>query len=303
MFLDQLRKIRDCCRNPYNKYVYPLSISGKPDWAETVHCDSRPQKDGIDIVTVAFNDERLIDKQSDLVKKHIRDENYTQIIVDNSTDKGKRRLIRDLCIRKNLVYVPVPRHIHRLIATRVFGGALSHAAALNWAYYNLLKEREMPIILFLDHDMMPMNDYRISEALGNQDFYGVKRDRADGWYVWAGFCAFRFAALSRIKPNFLPIMVKNTFLDTGGGNYPVLYRDYNIGKINFAPAKIYRIRKPEGNSKRDYSYHLDCVQVIDRCWLHIIQASNFAKIKGKDDMVNLVLDNLDKIREKINHAL
>jgi hypothetical protein len=266
-----------------------------------VYCDTHPQKDEghIDIVTVAFNDERLIDKQTNLVKKYIKDEHYTHIIADNSTDRDKRRLIKNICIRKNIAYVPIPEHIHRLISTRIFGGALSHGAALNWIYYKILKEREAQYVFFIDHDMMPMNDYRISEVMKGQDFYGVKRDRINGWYVWPGFCGFRLSALSGVKPDFLPIMVKNTFLDTGGGNYPVLYKHYDLKSIRFAPAKTCRIKKTEDTVKKDYSYHLDCIQVIDRCWLHIIQASNFAKIKGKDDMVDSVMDNLEKIREQI----
>ena len=43
------------------------------------------------LITIAYNNEALIRKQIELIKKYIKDENYTHVIVDNSPKREKRK--------------------------------------------------------------------------------------------------------------------------------------------------------------------------------------------------------------------
>lgn len=142
-----------------------------------------------------------------------------------------------------------------------------------------------------------MEDYSFVEKLGERGFYGVERIRESGWYAWPGWCVFRFDAINDCHPNFLPYFLKDTFLDAGGGNYPRFYGRYDLKTIEFPPIVIKRIRHSKGLSTHNDIYHGDCVQLIDQKWLHLVNGSNYAKIPGKEELVDRMLDNLDRLYE------
>lgn len=288
------RNIQNLLFNPYAKYVYYLSL-GRGKFNRFVQeYSSEVERCGMLIVTIAYNEETLIRKQIELIKTHIKDSEYCHIVVDNSPSRTKRRLIKQVCSEGNIEYIPVPKYIDKLIATRLFWYGLSHGAALNWVFYNVLQVRKPVRFALLDHDILPIADCNLTETLGGRDFYGVKRDRGDGWYLWPGYSIFKFDVLSQIKPNFLPMRTKGAFLDAGGANYPILYKNYDINKVDFAVDKTYRISVTEGI--RDV-YHGDCIQRVDIAWLHIINGSNYAHVKGKEGTVIDIIGNIGRFQQ------
>ena len=144
-----------------------------------------------------------------------------------------------------------------------------------------------------DHDLFPFRNFYMSEVMGEQPFYGADRKRDRLWYLWPGFMAFRFSEVVKRKLNFLPVFVGNVYLDAGGSNYFRLFQNYKYEDILFADTRTARI-KVSRLSKSDDVYHGDCVQVIDQTWIHLINGSNCAKIRGKDKMVNGIIDRFDE---------
>lgn len=288
------RGIQNLLFNPYAKYVYYLSLGGGKSNRFVQECSSEGERCSMLIVTIAYNEETLIRKQIELIKTHIKDSEYCHIVVDNSPCSTKRRLIKQVCREKGIEYIPVPKYIDKLIATRLFWYGLSHGAALNWMFYNVLQVRKPARFALLDHDILPIVDCNLTETLGNRDFYGVKRDRGDGWYLWPGYSIFNFDVLSKIKPNFLPMRTKRAFLDAGGANYPILYKNYDINEVDFAVDKTYRITVTE---RIEDVYHGDCIQRVDIAWLHIINGSNYAHVKGKEGAVIDIIENIGRFQQ------
>ena len=252
------------------------------------------------VITIAFNHVRLIEKQIELVKRYVRDDNYRHVIVDNSPNRAVRKQIKKLCEKEMVDYVSVPLFIDKLISHRLFGNGLSHGAALNWVFYHVLKHNQPKFFALLDHDVFPLKDFSLKEKLGKHDFFGVERNTKGGWYLWSGWCVFRYDVVERCKPNFLPKFVDGTYLDSGGSNYECLYSHYSLSDIDFPEVITKRVKRTDGLHSHNDIYHSDCIQYIDNAWLHIINGSNCAHINGKEEFVNSVIDNIEKYRAYIN---
>lgn len=273
--------------NLYRQYVWLLSRVGR-----SVKTDSTNMANDLYLITIAFNHVGLIERQIKLVKKYVKDVSFKHVIVDNSPDKGVRRDIQRTCERENVEYIGVPMYINKLMSCKLFGYGLSHGAALNWTFYHFLKQRNPQYLVLLDHDVFPLKEYSFYEKLGKRVFYGVERNMGAGWYLWPGWSVFRFEVMRGKKLDFLPIFMGDTYLDAGGGNYKQLYCHYNINDIIFPVVKTKRVRKTKGLNTYVDIYHGDCIQYIDDSWMHIINGSNYAKISGKDNYVNQILEGL-----------
>lgn len=279
--------------NQYGRYVWLLSRMGKP--VKTFPSDGHE----LYVITVAYNHVRLIEKQIELVKLHVKDKNYRHVVVDNSPSKSARKQIKEICEREKVGYVSVPMFVDKLIWHGLFGYGLSHGAALNWMFYHFLKQQQPVRFALIDHDVFPMEDYSFIDKLEDRDFYGVERNRESGWYVWPGWCVFRFDAINDCRPNFLPYYRNGTFLDAGGGNFPRFYGRYDFSSIEFAPVVTRRIRHTKELSTYNDIYHGDCVQLIDHKWLHLINGSNCAGIPGKEALVSRMIEELDRLYEGV----
>ena len=233
------------------------------------------------LITIAFNNAFLIDEQIRLIKKYITDDNYVHIVVDNSSDFSTRKQIQDICIKQNIAYVALPKNPFTMLTK----WSCSHSLALNWAYRNLINVQKPAFFGFLDHDLFPTKPYSVLQKIKNQEFYGTLVDRIDGWYLWAGFCFFNYQKIKDLKLNFFPYKVgkNHTYLDTGGGNYPVLYSKYDKEKVDFALPIIEKSIREGGNR------HSDIIHFIDNDWLHTINGSYWKKVTSKDDILKQIL--------------
>lgn len=285
-----IKVIKHWVYNQHRKYVWLLSHI----WRRANVYIPIDKKE-LFVITIAYNHTRLIEKQIELVKLHVKDKNYLHVVVDNSPNMEARRQIKEICVGKKIGYVSVPLFIDRLICHKIFGNGISHGAALNWIFYSFLKKQKPVRFALLDHDVFPMEDYSFVDKLGERDFYGVERIKEHGWYLWPGWCIFRYDAISGCHPNFLPYYFKDSFLDSGGGNYPRFYGRYDVKNVDFPPVVTKRIQHSKGLTAYNDIYHGDCVQLIDNKWLHFINGSNCAKIPGKDKLVDKMLDNIERL--------
>ena len=226
--------------------------------------------EAIDIVTVAFNNETWIEYQIKLIRKYIHDKHVTFIVADNSSNPEKRKSISALCRKYNTGYISVPKN---MIAKHP-GGSYAHGTTLNWIYSNVIRLRKPDIFGFLDHDLFPIAPVSIREKLGDKDFYGSPRGEVY-WWLWAGLCFFRFDKVKALPLDFIPYIEHKTYLDTGGANYPILYKNYNLPELRLPLPQ--NIRITAGNK-----YHSDYIQIIDDCWLHAINGSNWNGISPRE---------------------
>lgn len=209
----------------------------------------------LDLVTIAFNNEKLIENQINFLKKNILDK-FLFTIADNSNDIEKSNLIKKICENNEVGYIRLPKNPWKQ-------PNLSHSVALNWVYYNYIKTRNLKYFGFLDHDIFPIKKTSVIEKFSDKQMYGFVQERSGKhlniWYLWAGFCFYKNDFLKDKKINFSSVVIitlKDIIgLDTGGANWHNLYA--TMDKSNISSAK---------------SYSDNVVQYIDD-WIHLEKAS------------------------------
>lgn len=287
------KKIRNII--PSHLYHHVFNSFGNMFYQIDKRHRSMPQAQGrcgMLLITIAFNNEELISTQIEMVRKHVKDANYQLLIVDNSTDKTKRKKIQDVCTQHGIEYIPIPLTLRQKICKNLKWGGMSHGLALNWTFYHVICNRQPKYFALLDHDIFPVKDCNLTERLGDLDFFGVRRDRGKYWYLWPGWSIFNFDAIATKSPNFQPYFTKSDYLDSGGGNYFKIYNNYALSTIPFPNGKTQRLKKTKGLSVWNDVYHCDCIQMIDDCWLHIINGSNYCHLPGKDATIKKIIDNI-----------
>jgi len=234
------------------------------------------------LVTIAFNNDFLIEEQIRLVKKHITDPDYIHIVADNSSDKKKREAIKAICTKASIPYVGLPFNWFSKIHKRP---SYSHGLAMTWVYDNLIKKIKPGIFGFIDHDIFPIKPYSLLQKMDYQDFYGRLIDVTPDnhpkklWFLWGGFCFFKFDSVKFLNINFMPCKVDNVYLDSAGSIYSSLYSKYDTERFRFSAPTLEEYFR-EGNV-----YHSDLLHFVDNDWLHTINGSNWKKVKDKDDFL------------------
>jgi len=233
-------------------------------------------------VTIAFNNVFLIEQQIRLVKKYIKDENYIHIIADNSDCKEKREQIKNLCQKENIDYISLPFNWFQKMHIKA---CYAHGLSMTWIYHSIIKKLKPRYFGYLDHDIFPINNYSVVEKIQSQDFFGRLIDRTPEnfqkplWYLWAGFCFFRFDKVKNLNLSFYPCVIDGVYLDTAGSVYLSLYKNYSPNEL-YLGAPLAEKYFREGNN-----YHSDLLHFIDNDWVHTINGSNWKKVKDKDDFL------------------
>jgi hypothetical protein len=171
------------------------------------------------LVAIAFNDPGFVERQIALVKRHVA--GCVHLIADNSTDEAAARQIAATAASARCAYLrlrPGPW-------TKPEQGGRSHGLAMSWVWRNLLRPARPATFAFIDHDIFPTRPTDPFAPLHDHVVAGQVRDRSGGhgrWYLWAGFCFFRFDAVEHRALNFSLDWAAG--LDTGGANWFSLYR-------------------------------------------------------------------------------
>jgi hypothetical protein len=198
------------------------------------------------------------------------------VVVDNSSDRRRRAQIELICQTHAVSYIGLPRNPE-------WSPNRSHGIAMNWVFYNLVRELRPGIFGFIDHDCFPFIPFNIAKRMDGASVYGPKvpsQTLSGAWNLWAGFCFFRFSQIENVALDFKHRVELG--LDTGGGNWPVLYRKLNAKSIAVATTG----ECPHGLG--------DLPRVIDGAFLHVGQASyrkDFDKLTGRKDISDRVWDS------------
>jgi hypothetical protein len=202
-------------------------------------------------LVVAFEQPWALDWMLRMAERNLTD---TKILVfDNSRRAEKRLEIEQVCKDRGVCYLALPanptRHVNR-----------SHGMAMTWIYHNVVRAIQPRLFAFLDHDLIPVQKVALAQRLGEQPFFGFIRVNDRAWNLWAGYCMFDFAYVSKLPLNFLYDFSMN--LDTGGRNWDCLYRGHDRDRLRHATSVMGTVTDPLSNSCHP-------VQIVDVQWLHI----------------------------------
>lgn len=221
------------------------------------------------IITVAFNNEIVIEQQIYLIKKFVIDR-HVHIIADNSSDIRKRGLIAQICKINNVEYISVPENIFS------YNSSYSHGLAMTWVYRNIVSKRNYAYFGFIDHDIYPIKITSVLEHMNGSQIYGSRRIVDNRWYLHPAFCFFKLSFLKPKKLYFLPI----PGLDTAGSLWESTYKNLTVDQAFFADYKLCSLR--EGNINESDKY-----EMIDD-WIHTINASHNFQIENPEEKEQLL---------------
>ncbi len=203
------------------------------------------------IISVAFNNPTLVEKQIELIKK-FSDEDTVFVVADNSSVQEKRKENEAVCKKTGTLYVGLPKNPRKQ-------PSLNHGIALNWIYANFVRKIKPFSFGFIDHDIFPTGKITAQEILKKYPLYGLRQERALNsktmWYMWAGYCFFRYDFIKDNRLNFSSVVVSDWHgycgLDTGGGNWRI-FKDITAGDISFAKQTSFQ----DGSEQLDEWYHI-----------------------------------------------
>lgn len=210
------------------------------------------------LVTIGFRDPRVIEWQLKLLRRYVPHD--VHLIADNTPEDALAERIRAVAVQEGALYVRLPVNTAR--------ESRSHGLALNWVWRNVLRPGAPAAFGFLDHDLFPLAPDDPFAVLDRQSFYGWVRTAPPRWFLWAGFCFFRFDAVKDKPLDF----GQDWFigLDTGGGNWNSLYRHADLAR--FETAEMRHAPYREGVALHDAPF-----QWIGD-WLHEVG------VWGRDDL-------------------
>jgi hypothetical protein len=176
------------------------------------------------LVTIAFGDAEVIAWQVRLVRHNVPSASH--VIADNSRDDIAATRIAAICDKLDAPYIRLP-------VNPWHQPSRSHGIALNWVWCNLIRPAQPEAFGFLDHDIFPTAPDDPFKPLSTQDCFGVVRTVGSRWFLWAGYCMFRFARVWNEPLDFGQDWFYG--LDTGGGNWRPLYRHMTRAALQEAP--------------------------------------------------------------------
>jgi len=174
------------------------------------------------LVTVAFNEPEMIDWQLRLAKLFLSD--TVHLIADNTGDAGRTAAVEEAARRGGALYLRLPEAPWRGLET-----GRNHGLAMDWLWRHVLRPACPAMFGFIDHDLYPLRPTDPFAPLKDYPVAGRVKGLPHRWYLWAGFCFFRFDAVCDVGLDFGLDWAAG--LDTGGGNWWRLYRRLDPGRV------------------------------------------------------------------------
>ena len=278
------------------KIVYWIFILSKP-LIRVSPSNSNPNS--VLILTIAYNDDSLIETQINLIKKNFKDP-YVHFVVDNSSDLGIRTSILKICQTHHTGYVSVP--------TNPYSNTKSHGAAMHWAYFQLVKKMKFNYFGFLDHDIFPVAGFSVLSKIQNGIYGRVMHayfpngylnkvsSEVPYWSLWAGFCFFEKQLVRGPFPwslNFFSKHFKNGyFLDTGGGLWNKVY-----SQITY-PGELANYRLEKDNDSASSEIQDSSFEILDDAWIHFVSLSNWREIQNLNGKKARLTEFLKKCKKE-----
>lgn len=228
------------------------------------------KKNDVAIVIIVFNIYNLISKQIELINKFCK-ENVDIIIIDNSSNLDVALEINKITCNFSCQYLKIDAKLD---------SSLSHAFACNYAYkmFNKLYKH----ILFMDHDIFPIQNFSIENLLDNKYASGIGQLRPNKIYFWPGLFIIDNI---KIDTNIIDFSTNSSFgLDTGGNLYKLIE---TYGKENFNFLDEVHIQN-NFNEQTQYKIY----SLIGNTFMHFLNASNWANQPNNENRINFLLNIL-----------
>lgn len=219
------------------------------------------------IVIITYNSHNLFLKQLERINRHCKDD-FEVVIVDNSTGQESIDAIKYYCDKIGL----------RLIKTNASSknGSGSHSFSANTSY-QMLKD-EADFFFYMDHDLMPVKNFSVTEILDGKDFAAVGQIKNGILYPWPGCLMFRKGMDIDFSPSH------ELGLDTGGMIHRLITKD------NMVHLTEERCQNPEFN-KSFYDFY---VMIHSGTFMHFLAGSNWSNKEHHEERINSLLNILDK---------
>jgi parvulin-like peptidyl-prolyl isomerase len=226
------------------------------------------------LVVIAFEQPKVLEWLFALSSKNLKD--FQLMVFDNSRNKEVRGDIKDLCDVWGIPYLSLPmvrsRHPNR-----------SHGLAMTWVFHRIIKKIQPFSFGFLDHDMYPIRPVHLSELIpSEQNFYGLLNDSQNYWNLWAGYCFFKFSAISDKPLNFLYDFSRG--VDTGGRNWSHIYHSCNKSFVKFASIRTPLVKFNDSLQAK--------IQLIDEVWVHVGGVSYSNHLESKERFHTKLVNHL-----------
>lgn len=199
------------------------------------------------------------------------------LVFDNSRDEAIRLEVEKVCSERGVGYLAMPansmKHPNR-----------SHGMAMTWIYHRIIRKIAPNFFGYADHDMVLFRPLDLMERISSHQCFGVLNRGTSSWNLWAGYCFFRFAAVEKVKLNFLNDFSRN--LDTGGRNWTSFYQNVGTENVRFSSRVIRPVIGPVSGEQRQ-------VEIVDQSWMHIGSISYNDNFRGKREFFSEIVDALN----------
>ncbi|UDL87011.1 hypothetical protein LGH82_17485 [Mesorhizobium sp. PAMC28654] len=232
--------------------------------------------------TIAFNTPWVIDV---ITKAWLTfPTGMTLVVVDNSSKPAASTAIEEICRERDIPYFRLPRNFER-------NPSRSHGVSQNWVFHNIVKHLKPDVFGFIDHDCFPIGPINIAERIVGKAGYGLPlparstylyKSQQDerSWFYWAGLCFFRFVRVEHLNLDFRTRL--DLGMDTGGGNWPLLYSMPSADEFEMARQEFLPI---------DVGGEAAIFQIFDGALLHIGGAS-YNRLKKEAEYRRLLSDHI-----------
>ena len=140
----------------------------------------------------------------------------------------------------------------------------------------------------------------IESYLEKVELAGRVYEQSGIWYLWPGFSFFRYNVLKNIRGNFRRhrkwYIFKVPIVDTGSGNWYSLYSKYNkdlVNNIYFNGWHVADNKPLEANEAQGKFIQEKMIEYsMDNKWLHTICGAEWHDVKGKNQIIYKMLDDI-----------
>lgn len=227
-------------------------------------------------VIIIFNTDRFLTEQVRLLQKFVTDK---IAVIDNSNDFEVAKKLKVICEENKVNYTKT--------AVNESDFSKSHAFACQIGI-EMFRGKDGSLLM-LDHDIFPIKQFEQP----NEDIIlaGIpqkrttsthvrdeKGDRYEFVYFWPGLLYINTEALTGYQIDIRPCEVMDVHLDTGGGLYKLISGN--------------KERVKEFNEQHQYFDGEDNYSLIENCWMHFRNGSNWAKKENHDERINKLMSIL-----------
>jgi len=230
------------------------------------------------IIIISHKGGDILPLQIKHYRKFCKDDDFDIVVVDNSNQEEESRAVRFYAKDGGCQYMITKSGDRQ--------PSMNHAFAANMA---LTKYGDTPFMMFSDHDLFPVKEFRISDYLKDKTCAGLPQYRKCGekeyHYFWPGLLMLDTGKLKDKELNFYPTKIDNVMLDTGGCFYHTLQSLPDNEYIFFD--EVY-VDNP-GFRKGRYGFYS---MMAGETFMHFIGGSNWMGEQEHEDRMNSLKNEL-----------